>query len=469
MGSTATIAHESTARQRSLTAAANAVLVMAAIVLLALAAYFVHAHKALYVQVAPAALALCCVALLAVKPAVRIFAAALMIGAVSGLYATELISRAVYNDDLPLQREVRKAAAAAGIPYDPRTRLEAILEYRSRGVNAYPPFYPSLLLGNPLTVDGDPTIPLGGHSGVFVVACNEGGQYLTYHTDEHGFPNPNGLWNSPLDVAIVGDSNAVGECVPQADSIAGQLRTKFPATVTLGAGGHGPILTLASVREYLRYAKPKEVLWIYSESHTPQYLDVDSHSAFILRYVDDPEFSQHLIEKQPGLDKAIKAYVESGIRQELHAHSWPTSLKNFLLLKNVRTLGFDFRARLHPPKPIEFNAPLFERVLQQGSREVQGWGGELTLVYWPDSARYPGIVNYTPTLRRRHDEDHSKVLDIAARLGIKVIDLTPVFPDLPTAQARENDKYFYSFPAHYTPEGYRTAAKAIISALENQR
>jgi hypothetical protein len=449
--------------------AANAVLVLAALVLLLLSAYFFHAHKSRYGIAGFAVLALGCLVLLAVKPAIRLFAAALMIGAVAGLYATELISHVVYNDDLPYQRYVRDAAAGAGIQYDPRTRLEAILEYRSQGTNAYPPFYPYLLLGDPLKVDGQPTIPLGNHSEAFVVACNEGGQYLTYNTDEYGLPNPNGLWHNSLDIAMVGDSNAVGECVPEADSIAGQLRTKFPATVTLGAGGHGPIFTLASIREYLRYAKPKQVLWIYSESHTPQYLDVESHSPFMLRYLDDPDFSQKLIEKQPELDKAIGGYVDSGIRQELHAHSWPTSLKNFLVLKNVRTLGYEYRARLHPPKPIEFDASLFERTLQEGSREVQGWGGELILVYWPDAARYPGIANYTPALRRRHDEGRSKVLDICSRLGIKVVDLTPAFPDLPAARAKENARYFYSFPAHYTPEGYRTAARAIMSALENQR
>lgn len=452
-----------------MTRAANAILVFAAIILLLLSAYFLQAHKGRYVAAAPAVLAFALLISLVLKPAVRIFAAALMIGAVAGLYATELISHVVYNDDLPYARSVRDAATAAGIQYDPRTRLEAILEDRSHGTNAYPPFYPYLLLNAPLKVNGEPTIPLGNHSEVFVVACNEGGQYLTYSTDEYGFPNPKGLWNKPLDIAMVGDSNAVGECVPEADSIAGQLRTKFPATVTLGAGGHGPIFTLASIREYLRSAKPKTVLWIYSESHTPQYLDVESRSPFLLRYVENTDFSQKLIEKQPELNTAISGYVEDGIRQELHAHSWPTSLKNFLVLKNVRTLEFAYRARLHPAKPAELDTSLFERTLQEGEREVQGWGGELLLVYWPDAGRYPGVANYTPALRRRHDEDRTKVLDIASRVGIKVIDLTPVFPDLPVSGARENARYFYSFPAHYTPEGYRTAAKAIMSALQNQK
>ena len=470
MSSVATVAQEKRGADRRLLLAANLLLVLAGIAFLGLAAYFTILHKPLYVRAGLVVVGLGCLALLAVTATIRILAASVMIGAFAGLYATELVSRVIYNADLPYQRDVRKAAAAAGVQYDPRTRLEAILDYRRDGIRAYPPFYPYLLVDDPLKIDGKATIPLGGHSDVFVVACNEGGQYLTYTTDEHGFPNPKGIWQRPpIEVAMVGDSNAVGECVPEADSVAGQLRTEFPSTLTLGAGGHGPIFTLASIREYLRFVKPKQVLWIYSESHTPQYLDVERHSPFMLRYVDDPNFSQKLIDEQPALDSAIEKYVENGIRQELRAHSWSRTLRDFLLLANVRTLGFELRARLHPPKPIEFDAPLFERVLSEGSQEVQNWGGELVLVYWPDAARYPGIANYTPALRRRHDADRQKVLDIASQLGIRVIDLTPAFPDLPASRAAENSRYFYSFPAHYTPEGYRVAGRAILGALEDQK
>ena len=448
--------------------AANTLLILAGLALLALAAYFTHIHKPLYVRGGLIAFGIGCLALLALRPAIRVLAASVIFGAFAGLYATELTSRALYNDDLPLQREVRQAAFTAGVPYDPRTRLEAILDYRDQGVDAYPPFYPYLLLDAPLKVEGRATIPLGGHSDVFVVACNEGGQYLTYDTDEHGFPNPKGIWGNPIDIAMVGDSNAVGECVPPPDSLAGQLRGAFPSTVTLGAGGHGPIFALASIREYLRQARPKRVLWIYSESHSPQYLNIESHSPFLLRYLDDPAFSQHLVDEQPALDTAITKYVDNGIRDELRAHSWRTTLRNFILLKNVRTLGFEFRARLRPAKPEEFNPQLFERVMGEASKEVSAWGGELTLVYWPDAARYPGIANYTPALRSRHDANRQKVLDVASRLGIKVIDLTTAFPDLPASRAAENSRYFYSFPAHYTPEGYRVVGRVILSALQNQ-
>jgi hypothetical protein len=469
MSSVATVAQEKGRMQCRLLVVANGLLILAAIAFLGLGAYFTLIHKPLYVRAALLVFAVGCLALLALRPAIRILAASLLLGAVAGLYTTELFSRVLYNDDLPYRRGVRSSALSAGVQYDPRTRLEAILEYRSRGVQAYPPFYPYLLLDTPLKVNGESTIPLGGHSGVFVVVCNEGGQYLTYNTDEHGFPNPQGTWQSPsMQIAIVGDSNAVGECVPEPDSIAAKLRSVYPSTVTLGAGGHGPLFTLASIREYLRNSKPKQVLWLYSESHTPQYLDFESRYPFLLRYVDDPNYSQKLIDEQPQLDTAIARYVEKGIRQELHAHGLPATLRDFVLLKNVRTLGFELRARMRPAKPPEFNTQLFERVLGEGASEVKNWGGELILVYWPDASRYPGIANYSPALRSRHDADHEKVLDVASRLGIRVIDVTPTFPDLPASRAAENSVYFYSFPAHYTPQGYRVASQTILNALEKQ-
>src|SRR5690242_19674992 len=103
MSSTATLARRGTAQRQSLIRAANAILALAAMVLLLLSAYFVHAHKGKYVIAAPAAVAVGCVLLLVSKPAIRIFAAALMVGIVAGLYATELISHVVYNEDLPYQ------------------------------------------------------------------------------------------------------------------------------------------------------------------------------------------------------------------------------------------------------------------------------------------------------------------------------------------------------------------------------
>ena len=58
-----------------------------------------------------------------------------------------------------------------------------------------------------LSVGGVELQPLGGIARVLTVHCNESGSWVTFQSDEHGFRNPLGLWQSgTLDIAAVGDS-----------------------------------------------------------------------------------------------------------------------------------------------------------------------------------------------------------------------------------------------------------------------
>jgi hypothetical protein len=43
------------------------------------------------------------------------------------------------------------------------------------------------------------------------VVYNEGGEFLTYTSDRHGFNNPPSVWNAPIDIVVaVGDSFTQG-------------------------------------------------------------------------------------------------------------------------------------------------------------------------------------------------------------------------------------------------------------------
>jgi hypothetical protein len=97
---------------------------------------------------------------------------------------------------------------------------------------------------------------------------------------------------------------------------------------------------------------------------------------------------------------------------------------------------------------------------------IAEWGGTVTLVYWPDSSRYPGICNYTPGLRQLYDRTHDAVFNVAGKLAIPVIDLSRSFPDLPISQSMKNTEYFYPYPAHPKPAGYHRAGNAILSSLD---
>lgn len=430
-------------------------------------AYSVLNHKShLAVRIAPALIGMAAPLLLAVRPAIRVTVASICIGVGVGLYAAQLFALALTDPERPALQAIQKEAREAHVPYDGRTRVEVIMDLRRRGVQAEPPFYPYLLLDSPLQVDGEPTIALGNMARTTSVCCNEGGQYLIYQTDEHGFPNPPNSWSADrVDLAIVGGSGAVSESVQQADGLPALMRDQYPRTVTLGAGGNGPLLELASIREYLPALKPKQVLWLFSESHSPDYLVSEARSQALLRYLD-ASYRQHLIDKQEGIDRAIAQYFESGLRGEQMSESWTNQARNFAFLKSVRTLLYYFvTARTAHPEPVPFDAALFEKILEEGRSEISAWGGKVTVVYWPDSSRYAGICNYSPALRQIYDRTRDAFLNAATQAQLPVIDLSKIFPDVPASESTKDAEYFYPYPAHMKPAGYHHVANAILSNL----
>jgi hypothetical protein len=267
-------------------------------------------------------------------------------------------------------------------------------------------------------------------------------------------------------MAIIGGSGAVGESVPPADGLPALIRERYPRTITLGAGGNGPLFELATIREYLPAVKPKQVLWLFSESHSPEYLASESQSKLLLRYLDG-SYQQHLINKQDGINRVVSKYFNDGLLAEQRSQSWTREVEDFAFLKSVRTLMYYFitTSTAHP-EPVPFDSALFERILEQGRREIAAWGGTVTLVYWPDSSRYAGICNYSPALRQIYDHTHDTVLSAASDAHITLIDLSKAFPDLPASESASNKQYFYPYPAHLKPAGYYRVANAILSSLE---
>jgi hypothetical protein len=442
---------------------ANGMLIATSLYAFAWCLFSILHHKPqLYLKLGPAAVSLASILALRLRPRIRIMTMSLAIGAGVGLYAAEAVALALIDPDRSFREAVRDTAGRSGLPYDGRDKIDVIVELRRRGIQAYPPFYPYLTLGSLLKVDGVPTIPLGSAARAMTVCCNEGGQYLIYPTDEYGFANPPGLWRqTPVDVALVGASVATGECVPSVDSIASQLRKRYPKTISLGAGGNGPLLELASIREYLPALKPVRILWIFSESHTAEYLEKESNVP-LLRYLDD-SFQQGLFERQDAIDRTVRSYLEDATQAELDSKgpSLPTAALELVTLKRVREMV----SGLEPRSAVGLNAGLYERVLRRGRQIAGAWGGRIAIVYVPDSARYPGAFGYSPERRREYDRTRASVLDAARKVGIPVIDISQRFPDLPPSQWAQYERYFYPYFAHFTPEGYRIMDRAILEEL----
>ena len=176
--------------------------------------------------------------------------------------------------------------------FDARSRLEVILDMRAHGVNAYPDVFPMVLFApassetiqSVLVSNHEEFLPVAGMATTTTVFCNESGEYVVYESDEHGFHNPRGMWDSkPVEILALGDSYTHGVCVPSDKGFVAVLRSQHPRTMNLGVNSHGPLTSLSTLKEYGPILKPKLVLWFYYEGNDLRDLDGWEKNSPLLR------------------------------------------------------------------------------------------------------------------------------------------------------------------------------------------
>ena len=69
--------------------------------------------------------------------------------------------------------------------------------------------------------------------------------------------------DTAVDAVLVGDSFTYGSCVSDGDESSSRLRQKGFHTINFGQVGNGPLIQLATIREYVTPLRPKYVFWMY--------------------------------------------------------------------------------------------------------------------------------------------------------------------------------------------------------------
>jgi hypothetical protein len=373
------------------------------------------------------------------------------------------------------KNEVRRLAENFGVKFDTRDRIEVLLEARERGIDAVPAVFPSALLepqhGGALksiiTIQGAEVLPLAGIPNKTSLLCNEIGDYIFYMSDELGFHNPKGLWNSArLDVAVVGDSFAHGFCVPSEKHFVAFIRSHYPATLNLGMGGHGPLLELASFKEFLPALKPKIILWAYFEKNDLIELRNEARSQLLLRYLKR-DFRQGLISRRAEIEQALLAYVEKETSQAIHRMRERKNREQIISGKKVGEIAklstlrssLGLVASQEPPEEQGSGSvepatmALFGAVLLQAKTTAQTWGGSLYFLYFPQWERYalPNLVK----------ENREQVLGIVGNLGIPVIDMHSNFASHGDALSL----FPFRRSGHYNTAGNRLVADTVLERL----
>jgi len=338
---------------------------------------------------------------------------------------------------------------------DTRTKLEALLEMRAKGERVFPHLSGPLLSEAPIVVNGRRVMPLSpSPANATVVFCNETGQYVRYESDEHGFNNPKGLWGAKaIDIVLIGDSFVHGACVESAMTIAGRLRSRWPATLSLGVSGAGPLFELAVLREYATEIRPNVVVWFFFEGNDLSDLHREQQVPELSAYVQEGH-RQHLIMYQEGIDEGLAAIVDRIVeRQQQERHvswsfeRWVSETSRIAVLSNLRAvLGIRLPRKDHSVDP-------FPVLIREAKKSVQSWGGTLYFAYLPTYERYSEWLGDGPVER-------GAVLKAVQEAGVEIIDVHRIFASY------SNPRSFWVHPnAHYTLDGYRIIADAIREHL----
>lgn len=359
--------------------------------------------------------------------------------------------------------------------FDTRSRLEVVREMRSQGVNAYPDVFPMVLfepassttIRSVFASQQGEFLPLAGMSETTTVFCNESGEYVVYESDEHGFHNPRGIWEKrPIEAVALGDSYTHGVCVPSEKGFVAIARSERPRLVNLGINGHGPLTSLATLKEYGPILKPRLVLWFYYEGNDLRDLDGwEKGSPLLMKYLTT-SFSQHLFERQPEIDRTLKHYLEAAMTKA----SGSVPLEKIVKLQHLRQAVWSFYER----RPAEQGLPaellgylrrtgasaapedleLFERILTEAQATAQVWNGRLVFVYLPTWERYR-----IPELASK---DRDRVLNIARRLNLHVMDMHEVFAAHPDPLSLFPFRRY----AHYNESGHKLVGEAVLRQME---
>ena len=188
-----------------------------------------------------------------------------------------------------------------------KSKYEIIQDLKiNKGLDVVPSIFPSVFLKKNLVHKELDLFPLGGVSNKITVFCKEGEQFSIYKSDRYGFNNPDEEWDQKrINFFLVGDSFAQGSCVQPGEDMASQIRslTNLPA-ISLGMAANGPLIELATLKEYIVKKNPQIVLWLYFERNDLDDLKIEKSNKILLNYLKN-NFSQNLISKQFMIDKKL--------------------------------------------------------------------------------------------------------------------------------------------------------------------
>jgi hypothetical protein len=294
-------------------------------------------------------------------------------------------------------------------------------------------------------------------------------QKVTLQQDENFFElaNDSVVTRTMDGIAAVGDSFTHGSCVPYNENFVAFIRDRYPATLNLGGGGNGPLLMLATLKEYGGPIKGKDGPMVLLRRQRSHGSEERKKAPLLMRYLTN-SFRQGLFGQQAAIDRSLAVYVEKAEIEaaekekdlfdlkKIEANvSWTNWLNARIKLSHLRNrIGLVYGANRSDSAEItETEIDLFRQILVSAKASVGRWGERLYFVYLPGWTRYGNVE-----LAEKHRD---RILAVVNDLGLPLIDIHSTF------HAHNDPLALFPFrqPAHYNVEGHRLIAEAVLSSI----
>lgn len=111
--------------------------------------------------------------------------------------------------------------------------------------------------------------------------CDEGYGTIKHTSDRFGFRNDDSLWDEELDVVLIGDSFASGQCVDKKNSLSGILNNNKIKTLILAHGGTSAVHYDFYLKTFIPLLKPKKIIIALHENDNHLIDTVELHANFL--------------------------------------------------------------------------------------------------------------------------------------------------------------------------------------------
>tara|TARA_A100001015_G_C14892163_1_gene672895 strand:- start:5 stop:1198 length:1194 start_codon:yes stop_codon:yes gene_type:complete len=394
------------------------------------------------------------------------------------VYVFEGIVRVFFKDSENLiekNKKIRENRASSildkyGIEIDTRSPVQVKKDLKKDGIDVSLLITPYRMIETEGIKHYDSKLnkifPLAGLSKKFYVGGAESGEYKFYTTDRYGFNNLDDDWDKEIFITLIGDSFTHGGYLDFANNFTGVLKKiSTKPVLALGQPNNGPLLELATLKEYAKKVNPSIILWMYYEGNDLIEIIDEKKSITLNKYFSE-NYSQNLINKQSLIDRSYSKFVEEKIskldqKNNLENDQSDTSVLSVIKLQKIRRILFTKLFDKIRDRENTKSTQILSDVLVEAKRETDLLESKLYFVYLPSASRF---LDGNKNVLKENDYFRKEVIDIVDELDIGFID---IYEEL--FKYHENPLSFYHFSmySHYNKKAVEEISQEIYKQILN--